>query len=35
MKAATTSRFHSPDVGGFAPEVGEAEVDIQLEQVDS
>ena len=23
------------DVGGFAPEVGEPEVDIQLEQVDS
>ena len=35
MKAATTSRFHSVDVDRLAPEIGEAEVDVELEQIDA
>ena len=34
MNAATTSRFHSETLAGFTPEVGEPEVDVELEQVD-
>ena len=35
MNAAMTSRFHSPTSDGLGPEVGEAHVDVQLEELDS
>ena len=35
MNAATTSSDQSVIAGGLAPEVGEAEVDIELEQIDA
>ena len=35
MNAATTSSDHSLDACGLAPEVDEAHVDVELEQVDA